>query len=134
MVCPRCSLMPSQNSSGKLILVRPNPGSNGSSWPSGSKNRFDRVGLTSQRVQIWVQPYNVLNKPNLNPTQPVFSWALMVQNRVELGQVGWGHFAALVSALVSSQIIQCIEYRLYSHLCKVAFLQPLDYNLKNSML
>ena len=38
-------------------------GSNGSDWASGSKNGSNRVGLTSKRVQIRVQPYNVLNKP-----------------------------------------------------------------------
>ena len=41
-----------------------------------------------QRVQIWVQPYNVLNKPDLK--RPVFGsgWALKVQNQVESGRVG----------------------------------------------
>ena len=37
-------------------------------WPSGSKNRSNWAGLTSKRVQIQVQPYNVLHKSNLNPT------------------------------------------------------------------
>ena len=38
-------------------------GSNGSGWPSGSQNGCNQVGLISKRVQIRVQPYNVLNKP-----------------------------------------------------------------------
>ena len=32
--------------------------------PSGSQNVSNQVGLTSKRVQIRVQPYNVLNKPD----------------------------------------------------------------------
>ena len=35
----------------------------GSGWPSGSKNGSNRVGLASNRLQIRVQPYNILNKP-----------------------------------------------------------------------
>ena len=64
------------------ILVRPNPffcstqfsGSNRLGWPSGSKNRSYRVGLTWKRVQIRVQPYNLI-------------WTRLV-NRVESGWVG----------------------------------------------
>ena len=39
-------------------------------------------------VKIWVQPYNVLNKSDLN--RPVFGsgWTLKVQNLVELSWVG----------------------------------------------
>ena len=49
-------------------------------------NGLNWVGLTSKRVQIRVQPYNELNKPNLNPTGHVFGsgWALRVQDWVEL--------------------------------------------------
>ena len=54
-------------------------GSKGSGWPSGSKNGSNRVGLTSKRVQIWVQPYNVLNKPDLKNGS---GWAFKVQNRL----------------------------------------------------
>ena len=62
-------------------------GSNRLGWRQGSKNRSNLVSLTSKRVQIWVQPYNVLNRPDLNPTRPTFSlgWALRVQNRVDSG-------------------------------------------------
>ena len=49
-------------------------GSKGSGRPSGSQKGSNRVGLTSKRFQIWVQSYNVLNKPD--------------SNRVELGRVG----------------------------------------------
>ena len=57
---------------------------------SGSKSGSNRVGLTSKRVQIRVHSYNVLNKPDMNLTQPVFGsgWALMVQNRVEFSRIG----------------------------------------------
>ena len=37
--------------------------SRGPGWPSGSKNGSNLVGLALNRVQIRVQPYNVLNKP-----------------------------------------------------------------------
>ena len=44
-----------------------NSGWVGSGWPLGSKNGSNRVRLAANRVQIWIQPYNVLNKPDLNP-------------------------------------------------------------------
>ena len=55
-----------------------------------SKNGSNWVRLALNRVQIWIQSYNVLNKPDLNPTRPTFGsgWALRVQNQVELGRVG----------------------------------------------
>ena len=100
--------MPSQNSSGALILVRPNPNRFfGFNQILGPNFGFKWVGLTSKRVQIRVQPYNVLNK--LISTQPVFNagWALRFQNWVESGwvgphgqnsgRVGWVHLAALIN-------------------------------------
>ena len=68
-----------------LVLVQPHPTlfirgqpNFGSGWSSGFKNRPNRVWLTSKRVQIRVQPYNL--------TRPIFrsGWALKVQNRVVL--------------------------------------------------
>ena len=44
-----------------------------------------QVGLTSKRVQIWIQPYNVFDGPDLFS---VSDWALRVQNQVESCQVG----------------------------------------------
>ena len=80
-------------------------GSNGSGWPSGSKNGSNWFGLTSKRVQIWVQPYNIyiLNKPDLNPThfqvgpsgsKIRLSWvglALRVKIRIGLVRFIWLH-------------------------------------------
>ena len=37
--------------------------------PQHPKMGFNRVELTSKRVQIWIQPLNVLNRPDLNPTR-----------------------------------------------------------------
>ena len=42
--------------------------SNKSGWPLGSKNGSNQFGLTSTRVQILVQPYNVPNIPT--PFEP----------------------------------------------------------------
>ena len=57
---------------------------------SGSKNGSNRVGLASKRVQIRVQPYNVLNKPEWTRFEPDFGsgWAPRVQIQVESGPVG----------------------------------------------
>ena len=56
-------------------------GSNWSGWPSGSLNGSNWVGLILKRVQMWVRPYNVLNKPNLNPGRAL-SFRLIGLSRV----------------------------------------------------
>ena len=79
-------------------LVWPNPtrfsrfwvqfsGSNGSNRPSGSPKGSNWVGLTSKRVQIRVQSYNILNKSDLNPTR---FWVGLGPQGQKLGWVGWG--------------------------------------------
>ena len=69
------------------------------------KNRSNWVRLASNRVQIRVQPYNVLNKPNnhvwvglghqdQNLGQVRSGWAHRVKIRAQLGQVSRVHLAA----------------------------------------
>ena len=54
-------------------------------WPSGSKKGSKRVGLASNRVQIRIQPYNVLNKLDLNPTR---FWVRPSGSKIRLSRVG----------------------------------------------
>ena len=53
------------------------------------KNISNRVGLASNRFQIWVQLYNVLNKPNFNP---ILGWVGLPESKFWLSWVGLVRF------------------------------------------
>ena len=74
---------------------------NGLGWPSEFINGSNWVKLASKRVQIRIQPYNVLNKPKLNPTRRVGPSGTKIvlgwPSRSEFGS-GWsGSFGCTIS-------------------------------------
>ena len=53
--------------------------------PLGQNKKEERVGLTSKRIQIQIQPYNVPSKPNWTQF-----WVRLEHQGPSLGQVGLG--------------------------------------------